>query len=300
MHDYYFILYFKIFPIFQIIYVVYFQLCAILICLIILLGQSYLADIYCSTDSTCTSTDVPSIVSSDKVTYFDPQEKLWNGQSGRLYRLSEVLCTDSVNPFHGISDFNSETSSYYPKTLFRFPLRTVASGLSENVYSLEKVLELINALKAEAKLLLIFLRSVTSIEVYDIDNKSIQTLLFQTKVADSFLKDLTQRRRSLKEKIRASHEREKYNSSTVHGFVARFDVSIYNDRVTTTTRWLVSNQVGSSIPRVREASMKQKVFPWVGTALELKNPGKVGYFIFFQCLLKLLLIYLSILMGHLA
>ena len=70
---------------------------------------------------------------------------------------SEELCRDNVSPFHGIADFNSGGSSYYPKTLFRFPLCTAASNLSENVYTLEKILELTKTLKAEAQLFLIFL-----------------------------------------------------------------------------------------------------------------------------------------------
>ena len=230
---------------------------------------------------TCTSTDVPSIVSSDKLAYLDPQEKLWPGQSGRLFMLSEVLCTDNVSPFHGIADFNSGDSSYYPKTLFRFPLRTAASNLSENVYTLEKVLELTNALKAEAKLLLIFLRSVTSIEVYEIKGNGVQTLLFQTKVTDNYLPDLTQKRSSLMQKVRASHKQHKFNDSAVHTFNARFDVSTYECSTTgITTHWLVANQVGSAIPKVLEASVKQKVFPWVGTALELESPGDGRIFCF--------------------
>ena len=60
-----------------------------------------ITDIY-----TCTSLDVPYIVSSDKLVYLDPREKIWDGQSGRLFMLSEVLYTDNVSPFHGIADFN--------------------------------------------------------------------------------------------------------------------------------------------------------------------------------------------------
>ena len=230
---------------------------------------------------TCTFLDVPSIVSSNKLVYLDPQEKIWAGQSGRLFKLSEVLYTDNVSPFHGIADFNSGNTTYYPKTLFRFPLRTAASNLSENVYTLEKLLELTNALKTEAKLLLIFLRSVISIEVYEINCNGVQTLLFQTKVTDNYLPDLTQKRSSLMLKVRASHKQCQYNCSAVHTFIARFDVSI-NERSTTgiTTHWLVANQVGSTIPKVLEASVKQKVFPWVGTALELESPGDGRIFCF--------------------
>ena len=227
-----------------------------------------------------TSIDVPSIVSGDKLAYLDPQETIWEGKSGRLFELSEVLGTDNLSPFHGIADFNRENTSYYPKTLFRFPLRTAASNLSDNVYTPVKVIELLKALKAEAKLLLTFLRSVTSIEVYRIDNYGKSTLLFQTKVADEFLTELTQKRKGLMQKVRESHGREGYNCSTIHADITRFDVSINYNSSITTTRWLVANQVGSSIPDVLRASMKQKVFPWVGTALELDCVGDGRIFCF--------------------
>ena len=82
-------------------------------------------------------------------------------------------------------------------------------------------------------------------------------------------------------KVRASHKQHQYNCSSVHTFIARFDVSTC-ERSTTriTTHWLVANQVGFTIPKVLEASVKQRVFPWVGTALELESPGDGRIFCF--------------------
>ena len=154
------------------------------------------------------------------------------------------------------------------------------SNLSENLYTVDKVLELIKALKAEAKLLLIFLRSVNSIDVYDINSNGVPTLLFQTKVAEKFLPSLTLDRSNLLQKVRTNYKQHKYNGSATYAFIARFDVSIYDNETITSTHWLVANQVGSSIPEVQNASVKQKVFPWVGTALELDNPGNGRIFCF--------------------
>ena len=47
-----------------------------------------------------------------------------------------------------------------------------------------------------------------------------------------------------------------------------------------TSRWVVANQVGSANAAVRAASVKQKVFPWVGTAVELDSPGDGRIFCF--------------------
>ena len=225
---------------------------------------------------------MPSIVSGDKLAYLDPQEKIWKGESGQEFDLEKLLNTNHVSPFHGLADFDSSRTFNYQKTLFRFPLRTSPSDLSENVYTLDKVQELINALKADANLLLVFLRSVVSIEVYEIDRHENKTLLFQTKIADSFLPDLSKKRSKLLQEVESSYEMHEYNSTSIHTFMAKFNISMYmkDSGKTTTTHWLVANQVGSSIPKVRDASVKQKVFPWVGTALELDNPGYGRVFCF--------------------
>ena len=171
----------------------------------------------------------------------------------------------------------------YNKTLFRFPLRNTVSKLSENIYSIEKVNELIiNALKSEAKLLLLFLRSITTIEVYNINVHGQQTLSFQVKVSDAFMDELTRKRRSLMDNLRRIHISYQYNFSNIIKFTAKFDVSVYDasTRQTLTSHWLVANQVGSSNSKVREASVKQKIFPWVGMALELDNSGNGRIFCF--------------------
>ncbi len=220
----------------------------------------------------CFQLDVPAIISSDKIAYLDPQETLWQGQSGRYFKLSDSRTRQCLSPFHGIADFNFNTSTSYHQTLFRFPLRTAASDLSGNLYTLDKVLELIEALKVEAKLLLIFLRSVTCIEVFDINVQGGHTLLFQTKITDEFVADLTKRRSDLVATVKRSHQQNGYNISSVCSFTARFDVCTYDQRNgSKSAQWLVANQVGSPDSSVLTASVKQKVFPWVGTALELNS-----------------------------
>ena len=214
--------------------------------------------------------------------FLEPQEKIWGpGQSGRMFSLRDLSNSDNVNSLNGIAEFDSRTK-LYPKTLFRFPLRSTASGLSQNLYTIEKVNQLINALKSEAKLLLLFLRSIHTVEVYHIDSYGQQTLSFQTKIADSFVHELSEKRASLLSQLRSSHARQQYNFSDVFRFTAKFDVCVCDakTRLTTTSHWFVANQVGSSNAAVRQASVKQKVFPWVGTAVELDSPRDGRIFCF--------------------
>ena len=226
--------------------------------------------------------DFPSIVSGNRLAFLEPQERVWEGQSGRWFSLQELSGSDHLNCLNEISNFNSRSGAQYNKTLFRFPLRSATSSLSDNVYTLQKVNELIDALRSEAKLLLLFLRSVHTIEVYNIDRYGNHTLTFQAKIADPFVADVKQKRATLLGELKSCHASNGYNFSSVLKFTAKFDVSVYNanTRHTSISHWLVANQVGSSSPTVRAAAVKQKVFPWVGTAVELDNPGNGRIFCF--------------------
>ena len=79
--------------------------------------------------------DVPTIISGERVAYLDPQEEIWPGESGKLFRLANLQGSDALAPFNGIADFRSQEMTSYPKTLFRFPLRSATSALSENIYN---------------------------------------------------------------------------------------------------------------------------------------------------------------------
>ena len=214
--------------------------------------------------------------------YFEPQEKLWRGESGRLFLLSDLRGTDHIRPFDNIDDFNSQHTTHYSKTIFRFPLRIEPSGLSKNVYTISKVNELVNALKSEAKLLLLFLRSVHTIKVYSINQYNNKQLSFQSKISGESVGDITQKRKSLLGELKSCYSSQQFNFTRVFEFTAKFDICVYDasNRQTTTSHWLVANQVGSSDSGVRNASVQQKVFPWVGTAVELNNPSNGRIFCF--------------------
>ena len=213
--------------------------------------------------------------------YLEPQETIWKGQSGRSFKLEKLRGTNNLKPFEGIAGFNSQSSSYN-KTLFRFPLRIAPSKLSENNYNIQKVNQLINALRSEAKLLLLFLRSIHTIEVYNIDQHGNHKLSFRSKIADAFVPVVVQKRTALLKELKSYSGPQQYNIARPIKFTVKFDICVYdaNTGQTTTSQWLVANQVGSTNATVRGASIKQKVFPWVGTAVELDKPGNGRIFCF--------------------
>ena len=223
--------------------------------------------------------DVPSIVSGDRIVYLDPQETIWPGDPGQCYGLSLLRGTDMLVPFSGIEDFDHTKTIYYPKTLFRFPLRVEKSGLSDNLYTPQSLNELIDELKDEAKFLLLFLRYVNTVEVYEIPwlERNKCELCFRVQIAPKDQIVLTRQRAHFKEMLEKQHMSTPFKISIPITSVQKFDVIATEKRIglgisvqsRKTASWLVANQVGSVNEKVLEAAKKQHVFPWVGVAMEL-------------------------------
>ena len=222
------------------------------------------------------SVDIPSIVSGDRIVYLDPQEKIWPGDPGQCYDLRRVRGTDMVVPFSCIEEFDHNTTTNYPKTIFRFPLRDKASGLSDNTYTTESLTNLIDEVKEEAKVLLLFLRSVHTVEVYDIPQMETKCYLhFRVQVAPESQAKLIQQRAAFLTNLREKHLLNPFKITQCIADVVKLDV-----RITDTVgqlpeecvSWLIANQVGSSNKQILKAAAKQHVFPWVGVAMKLSAP----------------------------
>ena len=209
------------------------------------------------------------IISGKKLAYLEPQEKVWRGESGQWFDISELWGQDGLAPFHGRSGFNADMTSDYSGTLFRFPLRDAPSALSENVYTVLKLHELFAALKEEAKFLLLFLRSIDTIEAVELLPNGGEQKFFQVKIAE---REQTYRdRKHFMDRLKSAHKSQSYSISQHINVVTNFHVAVTDGGHTTRSHWLVANQVGSPSSNVHTAAVKQHVFPWVGVALELKD-----------------------------
>ena len=209
------------------------------------------------------------IISGKKLAYLEPQEKVWRGESGQWFDISELWGQDGLAPFHGRSGFNADMTSDYSGTLFRFPLRDTPSELSENVYTVSKLHELFAALREEAKFLLLFLRSVDTIEAVELPQYGREQKLFRVEIAE---REQTYRdRKHFMDRLESAHESQSYSISQYINVVTNFHVAVMDGGHTTRSHWLVANQVGSPSSNVHTAAVKQHVFPWVGVALELKD-----------------------------
>jgi len=218
------------------------------------------------------------LISGSYCGYLDPQESIWKGESGKRFKLRDLQSVpDALAPFTGVCGFSAKLAEFPVQTLFRFPLRNTASGLSDKCYNIKQMYELIAVLREEIKYLLLFLRSVQSISVAEFTVHGQEKLLFEVMVdAKDSAKRQEQQRTFIQQIERTFTGHSPYSISKVVTNVGSFDVVVHDERGESKCHWLVVHQVGSTDPEVRVQATKQHVLPWVGTAREIGSSASVG------------------------
>ncbi|XP_011402966.1 PREDICTED: sacsin-like [Amphimedon queenslandica] len=219
-------------------------------------------------------TDLPVILSQNYCGFLDPQERVWKGGSGRGFNLEKLksYCQEALEPFDGICGFSKDNPSYQDKTLFRFPLRTKESMLSSDFYTIDKILSLIHTLKEEAQYLLVFLRSVCSIEICKITESNDTLSLFKVSVSErDYQSRLSQQKQLISRVESAFTGQSQYSVRDIIKDVSRFNIEKVDGGTVSNYDWLVVNQIGSNDNDVMQLAEKQHILPWVGTAINLKD-----------------------------
>ena len=216
-----------------------------------------------------TLTDLPTIISGPHIAFMEPQGKVWPGKAGRQYSITSPKMCSTLVPFNGIGGFSSGISTY-PHTLFRFPLRSHASALSEKRYDIPKLKELLDALKDEAQFLLIFLRSVVEVQVIEISVSEDHSTLFEVSINSSERETVYKKRKTFLQELKNCNPKSRKSPYRLY-YEAKFHITATdNDSGEVLEKhWLVTTTVGSEEPQDLQAANKQKVLPWVGCALEL-------------------------------
>lgn len=137
--------------------------------------------------------------------FIDPHEEHFsegvNRKTGfdcRLNKGCETSTPDQFAPYNGIFDCDEEVfrSGHYNGTMFRFPLRTTPSELSQTMYSVEKVTNLFDSFMADAHLALLFMRNLEAIELYVREELEAQPRrVFRVKISDESAAQLARSRR---------------------------------------------------------------------------------------------------------
>ena len=209
---------------------------------------------------TIVHTDLPIIISGDTIGFLDPQEKVWC-DGGWSYELSDIWKRkkdywDTIVPFINKQGFTCNMTMY-PGTLFRFPLRNEVSNISANVYNVINLCDLLIKFKEEAKLLLLFLQSVNTIEII-LDKTTCFSIMIteekQIHDKDAFIQDV--------------HTHWKLNAPV--SLVMMLNITILlNKHLQSKHSWLISYYLGCLDDDNLHRAEKLNVIPYVGAAMEV-------------------------------
>ena len=222
--------------------------------------------------------DLPVIISEGTCVFLEPQLLVWDGKPGQRYTLKNLkdCCPGAVAPFNGIGSFSSSSSNFNGKTIFRFPLRNKPSKMWCEVYDTSKMQSLLSSLEQEAKYLLLFLRSVCSIEVLQINASGTLSSLFNVSISQEHRSLHIHNQKKILRAIEDFTSKASTCSLTLHRKM-HLESSHFKIAVKCKTQslvkheFLVVHQVGSNNQEVWQLAEKQNVLPWVGIAVELNN-----------------------------
>ena len=183
----------------------------------------------------------------------------------KLCRSSSLLsCYDGLFGFELPLDDDK-----YPGTIFRFPLRTphAKSKLSETTYSRDKIYQnLFCSLKEEATMLLLFLKSITSISLYNYDQLSGKPKLLLDISIDT--KRIPQVQMERKRCIELAREWQARQNTVIRLYSLAINITdaFSGEPFTNESFHLVLNSIGTSYEEINAKAEQLKVIPWVGIA----------------------------------
>ena len=214
--------------------------------------------------------DLPMVFSKTYVGITDPHRGLHvvrektEGVAGKRVKLAEFMKHNShIQCLSGVFEMKREIADY-PATLFRFPLRNSdsESRISQNCYTPEKVRDnLFASLKEEAPILLLFLKKVVKVSMYEwSEQDSGPVCTFSMNITG----DIARNRDECTE-LAKGYDNISSRTSVV---VSSVTTATYgqSEGETKSYNWLLMNAIGSDVDELREHASKASVLPWVGIA----------------------------------
>ncbi|KAG8140547.1 hypothetical protein E2320_003241 [Naja naja] len=115
-------------------------------------------------DGLASTQDFPSILSGEFLGVLDTQQTALE-EGGQLWSIEEwEEASDQFQPFWAALESLGKpcpaVKGYFPGTLFRFPIRQSPSKISDNIYSPQRVQELLHSLLNDAPISMLFLRNI--------------------------------------------------------------------------------------------------------------------------------------------
>ena len=229
-------------------------------------------------------TDLPCIVSGNIFAVLDPHKIHINCKdedgvplTGAEMTVAELCSSSSLlSCYNGLFGFEVPLDDdNYPGTIFRFPLRTpyANSKLSETTYSSEKVFQnLFCSLKEEATMLLLFLKSITSISLYNYDQVTGKSKLLLDISVDSGRIPQVEVERKRCIKLAREWQARRNTVICLYSLPVNIIDTFNGVPFTTKSFHLVLNSIGSSDEEINAKAEQLKVIPWVGIAAPCSFP----------------------------
>jgi sacsin len=247
-------------------------------------------------------TDVPSIVSGEHVVFFDPHARFLPGATpqnpGLKIRFTGANYLQQFpDQFKAYLMFGCDMASRFDGTLFRFPLRTAetasSSELRQQAYAAHAVRELLESLRGRAAELLLFLKSVRTVEFYEkrgVDEEPQLIFRAQRQPASGQPEatEISQFVRGRPGEARATSKASFYQrlqtadvrKLPMEANRLRVSVSGGSGSIEQMEEWLVCSSLGRGAARIcsmcmSEEGQRLKLLPWGGAAARLTQKNTV-------------------------
>lgn len=241
-------------------------------------------------------TDFPSFISRQRLIFFDPHGAAIPGTSrqepGREWQYAAAGWLDNYPEFMQLYEVGGfpKGSSDFQGTLFRLPLRTSAqaqqSEIRKQPFTESNVRELLDELIQTGGELLLFLKSVCTIRVFEIPATGLGTRQELLTITTKNLSEVQKSRQSVLTVLPSSPERLiqgcRENKNTLVSVSYRHEIETLTPEQTLQEVWRVTQlicidpgtELETAILALHES--QEKVIPWAGAAARISAKSTLG------------------------
>jgi len=234
-------------------------------------------------------TDYPSFVSRDRIIFFDPHGAAIAGTSrqepGREWNLADAKWYEQYPDFMQVYAAGGLPlgDTNFQGTLFRLPLRTAEhaknSEIRKQAFTESNVKELLDALINSGEELLLFLKSVQEIRVYEIPANSQETRQEILAIVTKNQQEVRESRQQLLDAIPKTADKLlelcHNNPAGLISVSYRHEIETISGNRNTKSTWrtvsLIRTDEGGELAKVIKAmyESQEKVLPWAGAAARI-------------------------------
>lgn len=149
----------------------------------------------------------------------------------------------------------------------------MASELSKKTYTAEKVRKLFNALKEEASVILLFLKNIEEIGLFETDERNVKRHVFTVRLSDSCRQEVRRKKKDFLTQV------ELLSKGTIQDTRLSLHLAVeeLDSRSTVVeNKWLVYHQVDARNSNLKNLSSDLGLLPWVGFATPLNESKRLA------------------------